>query len=309
MKLTMRIPMDVDDKQEFQNAAAVVAMAQAIEKAGADACHITDHPAPTAKWLNAGGHDALDPFAGLAFVAAVTRRLKLHTNLVVLPYRNPFVTAKAAATLDVLSEGRLIMGVGVGYLRGEYEALGVDFEGRGAAMNEAIETIKAAWRDEEVTREGRGFAARGVLARPRPIQQPHPPIWAGGNSLRAIRRAAEHCDGWSPFFVEGAMSKGTRTDEIASLEDLRIKIDQLRERREMAGRPWPMDICIAPKAPLEVGTSAGARRWLDDLAELAELGITWSSGDLPHPTLAAFMEHLQWFAEEVSPKLPNLRRP
>src|SRR5437868_6741202 len=103
MKISIRIPMDVDDRVEFQNAAAVRAMAKAIEAADIDACFLTDHPAPSAAWRRAGGHDALDPFAGLAFVAAVTERLKLHTNLVVLPYRNPFLTAKAAATLDVLS--------------------------------------------------------------------------------------------------------------------------------------------------------------------------------------------------------------
>lgn len=306
MKITMRIPMEVDDQREFQNIAAVTAMAQAMDNAGIDACHITDHPAPTAKWRAAGGHDALDPFTGLAFVAAVTRRLKLHTNLVVLPYRNPFVTAKAAATLDVLSEGRLILGVGVGYLRGEYEALGVDFETRGALMDEAIDTLKMAWCEGEASCQGRAFAARGVLARPLPIQKPHPPIWAGGNSHRAIRRAAERCDGWSPFFVEGAMSKGVRTDEIVSLEDLETKVGQLQEHRLAAGRPWPLDICIAPKVPLQPGSHADAQRWLDDLSELAELGVTWTGCDLPHPNFAAYMDNLQWFAEEVVPEIHKL---
>ena len=303
MKLTLRIPMDVDDQREFQNLTAVTAMAQAIEAAGLDACHITDHPAPTAKWLNGGGHDALDPFTGLAFAAAVTRRLKVHTNLVVLPYRNPFLTAKAAATLDVLSEGRLILGVGVGYLRGEYKALGQPFEARGALMDEALDVLKAAWSEGEVAYEGRDFTAQGVLPRPLPVQKPHPPIWSGGNSLPAIRRAAQRCDGWSPFFVEGPMSSGVRTDEIVSLEDLRPKIDQLREHREQAGRPWPMDICIAPKLPLQRDQP---QRWIDDMAELAQLGVTWSPCDLPHPNFATFMENLQWFAEEVVPKIHQL---
>src|SRR5687767_5499475 len=105
MKFTVRIPMDIDNQAEFQNVEAVRQMAEAIERAGVDACYITDHPAPTAQWLSTGGHDALDPFAGLMLVAAFTKTLKLHTNLIVLPYRNPFITAKSAATLDVLSGG------------------------------------------------------------------------------------------------------------------------------------------------------------------------------------------------------------
>jgi probable F420-dependent oxidoreductase len=302
MKFTIRNPMDIDDRREFQNAEAVRSVAQAIERAGLDACYITDHPAPTAKWLGAGGHDALDPFTGLSFVAACTTRLKLHTNLVVLPYRNPFLTAKAAATLDVLSEGRLIMGVGVGYLRGEYEALGADFDGRGAATDEAIAVMKRAWSGEEVDVEGRGFSARGILPRPHPVQRPGPRIWAGGNSERAMRRAATLCDGWSPFFVSGPMSKGVRTDELASVAELKAKIERVRAYREEAGRTGPFDINVGPRGGMPTRAPGDVDRWLNELGELAELGVTWSGADVPHPTREAFFENLQWFAEDVLPR-------
>src|SRR5262245_31982063 len=198
MQISFRIPMDVDDRAEFQNADAVVAMARGLEDGGVDACHLTDHPAPTAKWREAGGHDALDPFAALAFVAAAARKLKLHTNIVVLPYRNPFLAAKSAATLDVLSEGRLILGVGGGYMRGEFAALGADTDTRGAKLDRALETMKAVWRGETVGRETPTFNAVGNMPRPLPVQNPHPPIWIGGNGDRAMRRAVEHGDGWSP---------------------------------------------------------------------------------------------------------------
>ncbi|HEY3694321.1 LLM class F420-dependent oxidoreductase [Phenylobacterium sp.] len=306
MKMTMHIPMDIDDRVEFQNAAAVRAMAQAIEKAGVDACFITDHPAPTAKWRAAGGHDALDPFAGLMFVAAVTSRLRVHTNLVVLPYRNPFLTAKSAATLDVLSEGRLILGVGLGYLRGEYQALGADFEGRGAVMDEALETIKAAWGEAPVAREGRSFTASDIRSRPRPIQLPHPPIWAGGNSERAIRRAAELCDGWSPFFATATFSKSARTDEIANVDDLKVKIDHLRGHLDRVGRTLPFDICIGPQQGLKACTKAEAERWVDDAGKMMELGATWTPCGVPHPSREAFLENVQWFGEEVVPKIHAL---
>jgi probable F420-dependent oxidoreductase len=303
MKITLRIPIDVDDPVEFQNGAAVRIMAQAVEKAGMDACYITDHPAPTATWRLSGGHDALDPFAGLAFVAAATTRLRLQTNLVVLPYRNPFIMAKSAATLDVLSDGRLIMGVGVGYLRGEYDALGVDFESRGAAMDDALEAMKAAWTEERVNREGRGYTAVDILPRPRPTQQPHPPIWGGGNSDRAIRRAAEHCDGWMPFFAAAAMSKRAGTAELTSLEGLKIKIDHLRGHLERVGRTRPFDISLGPQGGLKGRTPADIDRYVNEVGKLAELGVTWTGCDVPHPSRAAFLEGVAWLGEEVAPKL------
>lgn len=309
MKMTLRMPMDVDDRVEFQNAAAVRILAQAIEAAGLDACFITEHPAPTSAWRNSGGHDALDPFAGLAFVAAVTNRLRLHTNLVVLPYRNPFLTAKSAATLDVLSDGRLILGCGVGYLQGEYEALGVDFSARGALMDEAIETMKAAWSGTEVVRQGRGFNAPGVVPRPLPVQQPHPPIWAGGNSERALRRAAELCDGWSPMFAGAAMSQRAGTDQIASHEDLRLKIERLRGHLARVGRTRPFDICIGPQTQLQGCTREAAERFVEELGQLAKLGVTWTFCGVPAPSRAGFLENLQWFGEEVAPKVHEIATP
>jgi probable F420-dependent oxidoreductase len=309
VKVTFHIPMDIDDRSEFQNGAAIREMAQALERYGADACYITDHPAPTAKWRQGGGHDALDPFTGLAFVAAATSRMRLHTNLIVLPYRNPFVTAKAVTTLDVVSDGRVILGIGVGYLRGEYHALGADFEGRGAVMDEALETMQAVWTQETVSREGRRFAATDVFARPLPVQKPHPPIWHGGNSERAIRRAAKYCNGWSPFFAAGAFSKATRTDEIANLDDLKFKIGQLREELDKAGRTGPFDISIGPQQGLQGRSPADIDRYIQAVGEMAELGSTWMGADPPHPDRATWLENLQWYGEEVLPKIHAVSTP
>lgn len=303
LKLTIHLPIDIDDRVEFQNGAAVRALSQAAENAGIDACFITDHPAPTAKWRQAGGHDALDPFVGLMAIAAATTKIRLHTSLVVLPYRNPFITAKAAATLDVLSDGRLIMGIGSGYLKGEYQALGVDFETRGALMDEALEAMKAAWSGEDVVYEGRGFTALGIRPRPLPVQRPHPPIWAGGNSDRAIRRAVELCDGWAPFFAAGALSKTTRTADIGNIEELKAKIEILRGHLNRVGRTRPFDICIGPQAGLKDLTAAEADRWVNDAGELARLGATWTPCSVPHPSRQAFLDNVQWFGEEVVPKI------
>src|SRR3954471_10539941 len=109
---------------------ALTRFAQTAEAAGFDGIGFTDHPAPSHRWLQAGGHDALDPFTALAFIAAVTERIRLIPNIVVLPYRNPFLVAKSIATIDALSGGRFTLAVAAGYQRSEYAALGVDFENR-----------------------------------------------------------------------------------------------------------------------------------------------------------------------------------
>src|SRR5689334_25105881 len=127
---------------ELGSKAGLTRFAQVAEAAGFGGMGFTDHPAPSHKWLTAGGHDALDPFAALAFVAAVTDRLRLIPNIVVLPYRNPFLVAKAAATVDALSGGRFVLSVATGYLRSEYRSLGVDFDNRNELFDEAIAVLK-----------------------------------------------------------------------------------------------------------------------------------------------------------------------
>src|SRR5262245_27365287 len=131
MRFSVALPVDrVDAPGEFQTGAAIGEIASAAERSGFDAVFVTDHPLPEAGWLAAGGHHAMDPFVALSFAAAATTRIRLQTNLCVLPYRNPFITAKSVATLDALSGGRVILGVGGGYLRPEFDALQAGFETR-----------------------------------------------------------------------------------------------------------------------------------------------------------------------------------
>ena len=158
---------------EFLTKSAVTRFCVAAEAAGFSGVGFTDHPAPTERWLKAGGHDALDPFTALAFCAAVTDRLRLIPNILVLPYRNPFLVAKASATLDALSGGRFTLAVATGYIRGEYKALGVDFEQRNALFDEAIEVILGVWSQDDFAHEGLTFSAKGQTANPKP--DPHPP--------------------------------------------------------------------------------------------------------------------------------------
>ena len=221
MQFTIGLPTDhVDRADEFVSGEAVTACASAAEAAGFDACFVTDHPAPDAKWLAGGGHHALDPFVALSFAAAATTRLRLQTHILVLPYRNPLLTAKSVLSLDVLSGGRVILGVAPGYLKPEFAALGVDFDERNELTDEAIDVMRQVWTDGEIETVGRHFRTRGTVMRPRSPQVPHPPIWVGGNSTAAMRRAAERGQGWVPFPNPGGLTSRVRTPELSTLDEL-----------------------------------------------------------------------------------------
>lgn len=301
MKFTLAVPLGDIAPGEFQSMTAVNEMARALERAGADACWVTDHPAPSAEWLHANGHDALDPFTALAFVAAATSRLQLHTNIVVLPYRNPFVTAKAAATLQVLSGGRLILGVGGGYQKGEFAALGVDFHQRGALFDEALEVLRLAWGGGAVVKQGRTFNAAGN--EPRPAPAPQPRVWIGGGSDRAVERAARFGDGWCPFFAAPTMSKLNRDTGVQTVAQLAEKVGQLQALRQAAGRTSPFDVSISPQVRIREQSRAEAEQYLEAAHDLAAAGVTWLGAELPHPSRAAYLEAVQWFGEEVIARL------
>src|SRR3954464_7713144 len=186
MKFTFTHPMHSHPyNPELVTGSAIAAVAAAAESAGFHGFGFTDHPAPSQRWLEAGGHDAVDPFVAMGFAAAHTTTLRLIPNIVVLPYRNPFVVAKAGATLDLISDGRFTLGVGVGYLKREFAALGVNFDERGDLFDEALNVIRGIWTPAVFSYAGALFPANGIPAHPRPVSRPHPPIWIGGNTAAA----------------------------------------------------------------------------------------------------------------------------
>ncbi|HVM65271.1 MAG TPA: LLM class F420-dependent oxidoreductase [Acidimicrobiales bacterium] len=280
--------MRVDPPSEFCTAEAVAEVARAAEDAGYSACFVTDHPAGDATWLDTGGHHALDPLVALSFAAAATTRLKLLTHVLVVPYRNPFLTAKATLTLDVLSGGRLIIGAAAGYLRPEFGALGVDFNERNELMDEALDVMRMAWSGEDVAYQGRHFKARAVRMRPLPASKTGPPIWIGGNSRTAIRRAVDRGDGWAPFPSAG-IAKAAKTAELSGLDDLLERIDYLRSYAASVGRTAPLDICW----------SMGDVRQRSDLAALEAAGITWGTVGFPNADRAGYITALREWAARV----------
>jgi probable F420-dependent oxidoreductase len=305
VQFTVQLPTDrVAQGDEFVSPEAIAEMARAAEQAGFDAAFVTDHPAPEDRWLASGGHQALDPFVALSFVAAATTRLRVQTHVLVASYRNPFLAAKAIATLDVLSRGRVIVGIAAGYLEPEFAALGVDYAERNELSDEAIVAMKRIWSGESITLEGRRFRASGHTVLPRPVQRPHPPLWIGGNSRRAMRRAVELGDGWLPFPAPARMAKYVHTAPMENEADLATALVHLRELSERAGRRAPLDVCAAPfelaygakELPAAGGLVATARR-------MAGLGVNWLILTPPARTRAEFVEGVRRLGGEVIAKL------
>src|SRR6202045_2530319 len=237
MHFTITHPMDPHPyNPELVSGDGIVTVATAAEAAGFHGFGFTDHPAPTQRWLESGGHDAVDPFVAMGFAAPHTTTLRLIPNVVVLPYRNPFVVAKAGATLDLLSGGRFTLAVGLGYLKREFAALGVDYDERSEVFDEALQVIRTIWTRDDVTFEGRHFTARGITAHPRPASLPHPPIWIGGNTGKARQRVATHGDGWCPFPAPARLATTAGTAEMDTIERLGEGIDDLRRRSDADGR-------------------------------------------------------------------------
>ena len=286
---------------DLVSGSGIGAVAGAAELAGFHGFGFTDHPAPTDRWLRSGGHDALDPFVAMGFAAARTTRLRLIPNIVVLPYRNPFVVAKAGATLDLVSEGRFTLAAGAGYLKREFDALGVDHSERNELFDESLDVLKAVWTSDDVTFEGRHFRADGITAHPRPVSVPHPPIWIGGNSGRARQRVATRGDGWCPFLAPSGVAQTARTVVLDTPDRLAVAIDDLHRRLEAGGRdPASVDIAFSTRAGGEPGSDDfNVEAHLDAIVHLASIGVSWLQVGLPGDSLDHVMETIQHYGEQV----------
>jgi probable F420-dependent oxidoreductase len=212
----VRIGVSLLNNQGIENAHALVDMASRADELGFDSVWVHDHVFNVGHVLDRiGGRPYYEPLTFLSFVAARTRRVRLGTSVLVLPYHNPIRLAKAAATLDVLCGGRLVMGVGVGLIEKEMQAMGTPFVERGAYTDEAIAVMRALWSAEEPRFAGKFYRFEGMKFSPRPLQTPSIPLVIGGVSRAAIRRAARLGDGWQPLGLSPeALGQG-----IATLRD------------------------------------------------------------------------------------------
>ena len=249
-----------------------------------------------------GGGDALEQLALVAFVAGRTRRLRLVTSVMILPYRNPVLTAKMLATIDVLSAGRLTVGVGVGWLREEFEALGApDFDRRGPASDEYLQIFKLLWTRSPASFAGEFYRFESLRCLPRPVQKPHPPIWIGGHSGPALRRVARYGDGWHPVGANPAVPLRPA--------ELRASLDQLFRLTEAQGRN-PASLTISFKAPVyDVTATLGgserrpfsgtAQQIADDIGAYEKLGVSELVFDFRSEELTQTLDRMERFAQTV----------
>ncbi len=294
MKFMVEYPIRSDDDGAWLRPDNMAEFARVAEAAGVDAIALTDHPAPSKKWLDHGGHETLDPFAGLSFFAAVTSRIRLMTYLTVVPYRNPLLTAKSMTSVDVLSGGRATFVLGTGYLRSEFGALGVEFEDRNALFDEAAEVLVGIWSSDDFAYEGQHFTARGQVISPGPVQSPHPPLWLGGNSAKTRERVATWGQGWAPMKANSAFASVTRTAALDDDAALKSAIADLGRRLEAHGRSIADIDVVAWSDPWDEGS---AEAYLDHLGSLADLGATWTTLDVHAPSFGEAVDRLTAFGE------------
>lgn len=297
MRFTLEYPGDLPaTSDDFGRPDVIAEVVRAAERAGFSAVALSEHPAPSVKWRARGGHDTLDPVAALSFMAAVTSRIKVMTNLYVLPYRNPYLAAKALTTLDQLSGGRLIAGLGAGYLRSEFTALGVDFGRRAALFDEALAALWTIWVDPDTPVGGSGFSTVGPVWLQRPVQRPHPPIWIGGNSAAARRRVVEYGTGWMPVIAPEPLAATMRTTAIPDTHALSRSVGRLRDAMERAGRdPASLDVQVVCP-PVDGNDTA---RTVEILEELAAAGATWALIRADGRSAGAALEFIDTFGSDV----------
>ena len=254
-----------------------------IEALGYHLAMISDHVAPTPDVAANYPTPLYDPFTTLGWLAAATRTIELGTTVIILPYRNPVLTARMAATVDRLSGGRFIFGVGVGWAKQEFEALGVPFTHRGAMSNDYLEAIKIVWTRDVASYTGPFVSFKDVHTAPRPVRSPHPPIWIGGSTDAALRRAVRYGDAWHPNRVRMNWLRDTglpKLQAVAAAERKPVPALCPRIRLELTDSPRP-----DAERLIGQGTLDQMRK---DLEALESLGAAYvlldSAGDDPQAT-------------------------
>lgn len=268
-----------------------------VEALGFDSLWVTDHVIVPKAFSGAYKDRMLDPLATLNYLAGITSRVRLGTSVIILPYRNPITVAKEVATADVLSGGRVIFGAASGWMEGEFKALGVDFASRGAVADEYLSVIRAVWTNPEGAFESAHFALQDVVFSPRPVQRPRPPIWIGGLSKRAARRAVEFGDAWHPT----RLAVGDCADALSYLA-------RLAARQGRATPPALTVRCVVSfgRKPTEgradhlAGTS---HEVADALRKYAAAGVQHAVIGFPDIPLGDQLAHLEQLAAEVKPQL------
>ena len=296
----------------------IVALAQKGEELGFDIITVSDHIVvpndidsiypynETGEFVSSQSGEYMEQLTTVAYLAGVTSRIKLLTSVMVLPHRAPVLTAKMLATIDVLSRGRLIVGCGVGWMEEEFEAIGAPpYAERGAVGNEYLRVFKELWTSDDPSFDGDYASFSNIAFAPKPAQQPHPPLWIGGESPPALRRAAQLGDAWYPICSNPAFPVGT----IAQYAEYQARV---RANAERAGRdPATLDFAYSVNwyDDTQAHESDGERRILTgsadqiagDVKALEELGVNHLVLNFQGADLQATFDDLSRFTENIKP--------
>lgn len=292
----------------------IVRMLQRADELSFDMVRVGEHVVMHEDWVEVMGPRWVDCVSTLAFVAGATKQIKVASAIIVLPYHNPIALAKALATIDYLSDGRLIFTAALGYMEWEYELLKVPFADRGAIMDEYLDAIIELWTSDRPRFDGAHVQFDGIVFDPKPKQHPHPPIWLGGHSKASARRTARVGEGWMPWGI-------TRPQLPEMLE-------YIKSQPGFVERPRKLDVFMtlfegeidpsthAVVAPPKVVLDRDAI--LEQVQVLADLGVTTTDADPilgwgeygheggeslpPIRSTEEYLERLQWFAEEILPE-------
>jgi probable F420-dependent oxidoreductase len=301
----MQFGLSLPHFQPVASPRAIQRVAQQAEQLGYDGIWVSDHIVIPISAVDRFGSVFYEPLTVLAYAAACTTRIRLGTTVIILPYRNPVVTAKVLSTLDVLSGGRVTAGMAVGWTEDEFKALGVPFQERGALSDEYLAAFKALWTQEKPAFHGQYVHFENIACEPKPVQKPHIPIWIGGNSKRAIRRAVALGDGWHP----------TRP----LVDDVRAGVAYLRDVCAQRGRD-PKGLQIAVRQPLKFYDGAetaikrrpllgSTQQIIDYIGQYQAVGVQYfvldtfySTPELARETIDSMCATIERFAADVMPK-------
>ena len=316
----MKFGMSAPNRGAIATAENLKVIANTAENLGYDCMTISDHivvprtvdhnypysETGEFRWIAEGNTDCMEQFALLAWLAAITSKIRLVTSVIVIPHRNPLFMAKALATVDVLSGGRLTVGCGAGWMAEEFAALNLPpFEARGRVTDEYIEAMKVAWTDPNPSFDGEFVKFDHIDMNPRPLQHPHPPIWIGGESMPAMRRTAAIGDAWYPF---GSNPK-FRMDKI---ETFTARLAKLHQHAEKIDRD-PASIELAYNCAFHDSKEAqhvdggrqsftgSAQQRADDIGQFAAAGVSNIVVNVGAGDLNAMLDRMEEFASNVMP--------
>jgi len=242
----------------------------------------------------------LEPLTTLAFLAGATERIKLGISVMVLPYRHPIFAAKIATTIDNLSKGRFILGLGVGWMVEEFEAMNVPFESRGRMSTEEIEIFNALWEEEHSSYQGEFFQFEDIAFFPKPYQQPRTPLWLGGEGRPAQRRAAKYGDSWFPYFVR------------ITPAELQSRYDYVRSQAAELGRDpdavalnacLPIEVTPEPVEQAEDSLRGTPEQLVEAIARFGKIGVGTLALQFMVPRYPDRVEQIERFAGEALPEL------